>query len=1384
MRFKKKTMAASVAAVMGLSLMTPALGAIVEPNPYGGVSGEIAASFIGVKSAEGGREMGSFVLPLPDGGGDVRVYCIETSKGYPSSLSSGTTLTNNELAAFVLGRYGNTTDDRTAAAVWYILGQDANLQTGSDSRQQNGYTGADNYSSINAIRNRILGEFATDGGPYSLDSFITLSSDKSSGTAVVVGTDKSGRIGNGVVDVTLSGDATFSDGTKTKRVTLDSAGNWRGAVVPTNTANPKVKISVRTVESFPDGDFTIYRNGGLQDVAVAGSQSPISFSDPTEYQFDTQKNPTISTVSNAYNAALKVGDTVTDTITVKDGKPGTTIQIVSRLYGPLASKPANSADAPAGTPLLNTQTINVTLDASGNATVKSAPVAVNAAGWYTYDTHSIGTADNLAYDARYGVPEETGQLTKYNPVITTKATAPNAKPGTPATDTITVTGGRPGATIAVQSRLYGPLTASPAQSPNAPAGTNLVNTQTVNITLNASGTGSATTTAVNLPAQTSDKVWYTYDLDFAGDASHTAYDAGYGVPAETFPADKYTPAITTVSNANTSKLKVGDTVTDTIKVTGGRPGATIKVQSRLYGPLAAQPKFSANAPAGAKMVNDVTLDVKLDASGNATVSTAPVAVEDYGWYTFDTDFAGDGYHDAYDHGYGVVEESGLLDKYSPTIKTTATAEGARGETVVPDGAFGMVGDVVNDTIVVEGARPNSTLTIQSRLYHSTDKPVKADNAPDTATLTETQDLTIVIDASGKATKDITSKAMEKSGWYSWDTDLAEDANHWSFDHGYGVPEETGFLAMWKPEATTKTSDQLVTDGLNELRDTVEVTKGKPGAAFTGSTTLYGPFATDPSLDGGVDLKDAPVVGTSKFEGVYDANGAATVVSEPQTTTGSGYYVWAEVIDLAPDVSEQFKQDKAKQAETSVEVNPTIATQVNDQKVLPGHTIHDTVKLTDIRNEVGGKTITNTVTGKLLGPVAPIGGECTTVDWTDAPVALELGPTVVTGDADNEVILEGYGEYTLPDDAKSLGCYTYTETLTSTVEGDDTPVVVEHEAGQESQTTIALKPDLSTQVSEQMVKPGASIFDTIEVWDTADTKFTMVAKLYGLADPGENRQCSTITNPMWERMIAEGSAKLLGEETIVGDKDGTYTTKPITLPEGATGCATWWEQAEFEGSESSTVVTDYGIVEETTTVLQPKVTTLAHQEFDYAGSLFTDTIFVKGTYGNKGYITGQVLGPIAGNDVGNGAFTCENLDWSKAPIAGEIERIEVNGDGEYTSSSIKTTTEGCYTFVESLTMYDGDVVTNTQPGEATETNYFKAPKKETPAPTPPVDNNTGGVDDNNTDGGGDADKVDGGGIDGGDPATGSWNAALAATGALVLVGAATAGGVAIRRKRTE
>ena len=319
-------------------------------------------------------------------------------------------------------------------------------------------------------------------------------------------------------------------------------------------------------------------------------------------------------------------------------------------------------------------------------------------------------------------------------------------------------------------------------------------------------------------------------------------------------------------------------------------------------------------------------------------------------------------------------------------------------------------------------------------------------------------------------------------------------------HPAGAATQTFLMSNPTPTVVTNTSDQLAS-GATVLYDTLTVTGGPADRTLTGTTTLYGPFATQAEmLASNADI--APVVGTANFSVALDANGSGVArTADGVEITEPGYYTWVERLDGTGQTGQW-----AAATETSLNYAPQVATHISNQLSMAGQTITDTVTLTNLQTEVGGKAITHTLAGRLFGPVAAgtdSNGQptCAAVDWTTAPVAATFATETVNVAAaqGGSLTLPPRWAYQIPADSVQE-CFSYEATLTASVAGDESPVSVTHRVGDALETTLVTDewaPTSVTQTSDQLVNGPTQLFDNITITGgRPDSPFTGRVSLFG------------------------------------------------------------------------------------------------------------------------------------------------------------------------------------------------------------------------------------------------------------------------------------------------
>lgn len=382
---------------------------------------------------------------------------------------------------------------------------------------------------------------------------------------------------------------------------------------------------------------------------------------------------------------------------------------------------------------------------------------------------------------------------------------------------------------------------------------------------------------------------------------------------------------------------------------------------------------------------------------------------------------------------------------------------------------------------------------------------------------------------------------------------------------YSDPTGAKVINSFSPKATTKTSNVIAEPG-QPLHDIVSVSDGIEGQEFSGTSTLYGPLAEEPAQESAAAPAGTPVVGTATFSGTFGPDGKAEVNTTELVVPEAGYYVWQETLAETPN-SPPYTGPFGQKPETTLVYNPKLSTAINLQKATVGQTISDSVIVDGIRTSVGGKAITNTVSGVLAGPVAPVDGECEAVDWEGATTR-DIEPFVVTKSGR----IDGVDEHVID----VAGCYTYGETLTVTLEGQDKPVlVVDHPIGKVEQTVLVdlYRPTGNTKVTTTTPAAGEEVSD---VWYGQGGKPGTTQKgvwarydITGLT--GDAIKCTD------GNLVEEGEFEITyGEDgTVTSDKFGTYTA-------AADGKVYTFVDALLEDDFNAAATHDCGLPEETVT----------------------------------------------------------------------------------------------------------------------------------------------------------------------------------------------------------
>lgn len=391
--------------------------------------------------------------------------------------------------------------------------------------------------------------------------------------------------------------------------------------------------------------------------------------------------------------------------------------------------------------------------------------------------------------------------------------------------------------------------------------------------------------------------------------------------------------------------------------------------------------------------------------------------------------------------------------------------------------------------------------------------------------------------------------------------LAGETTTWSGDAAFTKANST-------PRATTRSSAVIVKPG-DPVHDIVQLSGGTPGEAFSGTSTLYGPLEQEPASPTAEAPAGTPIAGVGTYTGTYGSDGTAEVKTTQVMTaqgTSSSYYVWQEEI-AGTATSQPFKGKYGVATEITLAYNPDLSTKIQSQTARVGDTVSDTVIHSGIKTSVGGKAITNTVTGVWAGPLAPVDSKCADLDWSTAATR-PIKPFVVTTDGETT----GVDEHVVD----VPGCGTYGEKLTVTVQGEDKPVlVVDHPAGHVTQTVLVdlYRPIGNTKVTNTNPAAGEAVSD---VWygqggKPGTTQQGVWARYDITGLTGDALKCTD------GNLVEEGTF-----EITYGD-DGTGTTKPFgTYTAAADGKVYTYVDALTADDFNAQASHDCGLPEETVT----------------------------------------------------------------------------------------------------------------------------------------------------------------------------------------------------------
>jgi len=383
--------------------------------------------------------------------------------------------------------------------------------------------------------------------------------------------------------------------------------------------------------------------------------------------------PQITTITS--EAVAEAGAELSDQLELTGGAPGARYQVVTRLYGPFDSPPVKAAKPPAGAPVVGSVTTTLTADSEGKATGRTTALTLQANGYYVWVEEiapDLLGKGSKGWTGAFGEASET-TLVPYRPALASLVSQARLEPGSPLSDSLSITGGQPNGRGMVLVGLYGPFATDPTRDldglgtfddprdvpmPNAvvvpggpPADAPLFVSYKLPVVLDGTGAAVVETPEVVV----SQGGYYVYSAVFEPeDGVMIATVERFGEVSETAFVP-WQPDVKT--EASSAVAEVGATLFDNLVVSNLGPNRT-KVTAYLYGPYGSQPDLSAAVPANAPLAGQVELEV----DGDGHYTTPGITVHRAGYYVWveEVEASPDGRVKEAKTAFGIAKETTLV----------------------------------------------------------------------------------------------------------------------------------------------------------------------------------------------------------------------------------------------------------------------------------------------------------------------------------------------------------------------------------------------------------------------------------------------------------------------------------------------------------------------------------------------------------------------------------------------------------------------------------------------------------------------------------------------------------------------------------------------------
>jgi LPXTG-site transpeptidase (sortase) family protein len=234
--------------------------------------------------------------------------------------------------------------------------------------------------------------------------------------------------------------------------------------------------------------------------------------------------------------------------------------------------------------------------------------------------------------------------------------------------------------------------------------------------------------------------------------------------------------------------------------------------------------------------------------------------------------------------------------------------------------------------------------------------------------------------------------------------------------------------------------------------------------------------------------------------------------------------------------------------------------------------------------------------------------------------------------------------------------------------------------------VIAQPLVHTQVSDQQVKPGASITDKVTVEGLGGEKATIQAALYGPFPSQDAINCDG--TPVWTG-------------TVEANGDGDYTTEPFKTK--TPGYYTYRESLAASEFVKPTQTPCLDAAETTVVSATPQVVTQVSDTKVRPGAQLTDKLTVTGAGSVDLTVTVELFGPFQTR----GGISCSGTPFWKDTVA-------ATGDGTYTTQPATVDRVGYYTYRESIPAAPQNTAFTGKCGVTSETSLVTAAPKVTSA----------------------------------------------------------------------